>query len=172
MESILQKQEANDYGEQFQNHLLEIYKLYVNTAEKISDRRQSANSFFLSVNTAIMAVIGYILGLTNGEATKGFYWWLILITLAGIIICYAWFRLIQSYKQMNLGKFSVIHNIEKLLPISPFIAEWKALGEGKDSKKYLLFTKVEQKVPWAFLLMHIVAFITAVIKVSGCKTLF
>ena len=40
------------YGGEYQNHLLEQYKLYVQMADKISERRQSANSFFLTVNTA------------------------------------------------------------------------------------------------------------------------
>ena len=43
---------ANDkatFGESYQAHYLEIYKLYVQMADNISARRQSANSFFLGV---------------------------------------------------------------------------------------------------------------------------
>ena len=47
----------DDYGERYQDHVLEIYKLYVQSADNISARRQSANSFFLSVNTAIIGAV-------------------------------------------------------------------------------------------------------------------
>ena len=171
MKSILSHQKPDDYGEQFQNHLLEIYKLYVDMADKISSRRQSANSFFLSVNTAIIAVIGYVqLGIKKNVSTD-FYW---LISLAGIAICYTWYRLIKSYRGLNSGKFSVIHNIEQQLPIAPFDAEWEALGKGKDPKKYLPFTKVEMVVPWIFLILHVVVFLKAIpwsyIKSTICSS--
>ncbi|MGK7953455.1 MAG: hypothetical protein AB4368_32900 [Xenococcaceae cyanobacterium] len=48
------------YGQKFQAHYLEIYKMYVESANKISDRRQAANSFFLSIDTAIVGLVGYV----------------------------------------------------------------------------------------------------------------
>src|SRR5262245_9792406 len=42
----------------FQNHLLEQYKLYVEMADRISQRRGTANTFFLTVNTAIIGALG------------------------------------------------------------------------------------------------------------------
>lgn len=44
----------------YQAHLLEQYKLYVGMADKISERRQSANSYFLSLNTALLGFVGYM----------------------------------------------------------------------------------------------------------------
>ena len=49
-----------EYGENYKAHLLEQYKLYVEMADRISARRQTANSFFLSINTAIIALISYL----------------------------------------------------------------------------------------------------------------
>jgi hypothetical protein len=39
-----------------------------------------------------------------------------------------WYRLVRSYKDLNSAKFKVIHEIEKSLPISPYDAEWEAVG--------------------------------------------
>ena len=50
--------DKDSYGESYQAHSLEIYKLYVQMADNISARRQSANSFFLTVNTAIIGIVG------------------------------------------------------------------------------------------------------------------
>jgi hypothetical protein len=39
---------------------LALLKLYLATAEKVSDRRAQANSWMLSVNSAIVALYGYL----------------------------------------------------------------------------------------------------------------
>jgi len=60
---------------------------------------------------------------------------------------------------LNSGKFKVIHEIEKRLPLSPYDAEWEAIGRGKDSKLYLPFTRVETTVPWVFLVLHLLVIV-------------
>lgn len=145
-------QNQKDYGDKYREHYLDIYKMYVDTVEKISDRRQANNSFFLTLNTAIIAVISYLqLGEKEGIDTK-VYW---LVSLLGIIICYGWYRLIRSYKDLNTGKFKIIHLIEKKLPLAPYDAEWDALGRGEDSNLFLQFTKIELIIPWIFMGIHI-----------------
>lgn len=136
-----------DYGDDYKVHCLEIYKVYVEKADAISSRRQSANSFFLAVNTAVLGVIGYVARYDVGTR--------LVFGIAAVLICVFWYRLIRSYKQMNSGKFKVIHEIEKELPLSPYDAEWEALGKGKDSKLYKPFTNTEMVVPWIFLICHV-----------------
>ena len=159
MKKALCSVNKEEYGKSYNPHLLEIYKIYVEMADRISTRRQSANSFFLSINTALVALIGYVqLGQKTGQST-GFHW---IVSLAGMAICYTWYRLIKSYKDLNSGKFKVIHEIERRLPISPYDAEWEALGRGKDAKLYLPFTKIEMAVPWIFFSLHSVVLLRVI----------
>lgn len=133
----------------YNSHLLEQYKLYLVSAENISNRRQTANAFFVTVNTTLISLISYLnLGATT--PTK-LYW---VVSLAGIAISYMWYRLVRSYKDLNSAKFKVVHEIEKSLPICPYDAEWEAVGRGENSKLYLPFTHIEVYVPWIFLLLH------------------
>jgi len=147
---------ASDYEDtgSYQTHLLEQYKVYQNSAENISTRRQTANSFFVTINTALVSLISY---LSFGLPDPNNYYW--LIALGGISISYMWYRLIRSYRDLNSAKFKVIHEIEKCLPIRPYDAEWEAVGRGNNSKLYLPFTHVEVFIPWVFLALHSVAFI-------------
>ena len=154
-ENLLVKSE-DDYGNDYKSHCLEIYKLYVEKADAISSRRQSANSFFLAVNTAVLGVIGYVSKSDGG--TK------LAIGIAGVLLCFFWYRLIRSYKQINSVKFNVIGVIEKELPLSPYDAEWEALGRGKDPKLYKPFTKTEMVVPWVFLICHVVVIVYTILK--------
>lgn len=151
----LERVSREEYGDHYSPHILEIYKMYVNMADKVSSRRQSANSYFLTLNTAIIAILSYIEQCTSQVIASKYSW---IVSFAGIVLSYSWYRLIRSYKDLNSGKFKVVHHIEKYLPIAPYDAEWKAIGEGKDKKLYLPFTKVEMRVPWIFFGVHLFVF--------------
>ena len=132
-----------------QNHLLEQYKLYLASAENISDRRQTANSFFVTVNTALVTLLGYLNA--DPEESTNLHW---LVSISGIVISYMWYRLIRSYKDLNSAKFKVIHLIERKLPLNLFAAEWDAVGRGENSNLYLPFTHIEVYIPWVFAALH------------------
>ncbi len=44
------------YGESFRSNLFEQYKLYVGSAEKISERRATANNYLLTVNAFLVTL--------------------------------------------------------------------------------------------------------------------
>ncbi|AUW03849.1 hypothetical protein [Vibrio campbellii] len=138
---------------------LELYKLSVEMADRISARRLTANSFFLTINTGIIAFAGYLSLSVDKNLAAGQYW---VVALAGVILCYMWYRLIRSYAGLNKAKFDVIHEMEKDLPYKVFDAEWVAVGQGNDPKKYLPFTKIEMAVPWVFLGIHGIVLLKAV----------
>ena len=133
--------------EPYQTHLLEQYKVYVAAADKISDRRQAANSYFLAVNSALLAFLGY----TIPKESTAYLW---LLGLAGMTLSYLWYRIVRSYRDLNTAKFLVIQKIETRLPLRPFEAEWQAMGEGKNPKLYKPVTHVEIGVPWVFFVLH------------------
>ncbi len=160
IEDALHSSEKENYGSNYEAHYIEQYKLYVEMADRISNRRQQANSFFLSVNTAVIAIVGYVqLGAEAGKS-QAFYW---LVSIAGISLCYTWYRLIRSYKDLNSGKFKVVHAIEQKLPLALYDAEWESLEKGKNPDIYQPFTKVEMRVPWVFLILHVGVWLLQVI---------
>ena len=141
--------QQEEYGPNYKPHLLEQYKLYVEMADRISSRRQSTNSFFLSVNTAIIALLSYInMGSNNGSS---FY---CLVSLAGMTLCLLWNKLLRSYKNLNTAKFKVIHEMEAKLPFAPYDSEWEKVENSKNSKLYLPFTHIEIYIPWVFFVIH------------------
>ena len=98
---------------------------------KISDRRQNANNFFLTLNTVLISVIGLSFQV---KIFDNYSWVRVLIAVLGILICIIFWFLLSAYKQLNTGKFKVIHEIEQMLPLALYDYEWKILGEGKDKK--------------------------------------
>ena len=128
--------------------LLEQYKLFVGTSESLVSRRQQVNTFFLSVNSIILAAAGLIIREETADSIATPL--LIVLGISGIVLCFAWRRMILSFGQLNQGKFDVILALERRLPARVFAAEWVALGQGKESKKYKPFTKTESLTPWIF----------------------
>jgi hypothetical protein len=141
------------YGSEYNSHLLAQYELYVEMADRVSERRQAANTYFLTINTALVAMLGIAWSSAIGVLMST---WFIVVGVGGMILCYSWYRLLRSYRDLNSGKFKVIHAIESCLPLRPYDAEWARLGRGRDSKLYLPFTGIETKVPWVFFFLYMV----------------
>jgi len=152
-DNLLSVSEA-DYGDRYRDHCLAIYQGFIQSAEKISDRRHNANTFFLTVNTALLGITGYL-----QSAGAELLW---LVALAGVVLSYTWFRLIKSYRSLNTAKFEVIHDIEQQLPFATYDAEWEKLKCGKDAAVHKPFSKVEATVPVIFATFHGVAFVVIV----------
>lgn len=150
---------SEDADNKYIDHYLEQYRIYLHIFNSTNDRLSKANDFFLGLNTAIIGVLGYLE--TKGATSNGS----IIFSFApfvGIAICYCWYKIISSYRQLNRIKFKVIHEIEKKLPISLFEKEWELMGKGKDKNKYNAKSKIERKIPIIFIVLYIVIFITGI----------
>lgn len=131
----------------FQSAILEQYKIYVEMADRISQRRGLANTFFLTINTAIFTAIGVLWEHRAGAPV----WWLPLPLVMLLGQCFAWFYLLRSYRQLNSAKYQVIGALEERLPASPYWrAEWTALGQGRDKQKYWPLSHIETAIPAFF----------------------
>ena len=128
--------------------VFEQYKLYVEMADRISQRRMSANTFFISVNTLLFAATSFL-----AEATMQ---WKLVVGALGLVLCFAWYFTLNSYRQLNSGKFKVIHEVEKLLPLNGYAYEWEVLGGGEKKNKYWPLSHVEKIVPVVFAVAYVV----------------
>lgn len=141
-----------------QYHLLvmEQYKLYMEMTDRISARRGGANTYFLTLNTALAAGIAAVFR----DLQAGVSPW---ILACGVILlvteCVAWLAIMRSYRLLNVAKFKVIAALEERLPARAYTrAEWSALGEGRDWRLYLPLTHIEMWVPITFASMYLLGF--------------
>lgn len=132
--------------------VLEQYKLYLQLLDKIGDRRQSANSFFLSINTGLCALMGYMF---SKEAPAELHVLLWVMPLPGILVSYFWFRLVRSYRYLNAAKFRVVMAIEERLPLAPYAAEWVALQNESGAHRYIPLTNLEVWIPRCFISLYV-----------------
>ena len=154
-----------DYGENYKKHLLEQYKLYVDKADEVSARRSKANTFFLSVNTLLVTAIGVLSKLDPGFEILN-VWWVLVTSFAGILFCWSWITIINSYRQLNTGKFKIILLIEQKLPLAMYKTEWSYLRPERGVSRYKQLTVVELLVPKIFAVVYLVLMIMAVILLA------
>lgn len=132
--------------------LLEQYNLYVEMADNVSQRRHQSNAFFLTVNLTLVTALSRFVAGDGSTVTSSLG--VLIAAVAGIAFAYFWRRLVRSYRQLNSGKFEVIHLLESRLPTKPYDAEWSALGRGEDPDRYIPLTRVEENVPLVFVLLY------------------
>lgn len=129
---------------------LEIYKLHAEFADRLSQRRESANRLFVSLLTGLLAALLWLgAGDLGGSAVTGF------LGVAGVLLSAAWFVVIRSYRQLATGKFDALHELEQHLAYQFFEREWELLREGRDFRKYWRLTVVETSLPIVFGLLFL-----------------
>lgn len=137
--------EKETYGEHYQAHLLEQYKLYVEMSDRISARRGQINSFYISLLSGLLAILSLFGNKQTDFSVQGKLMFL-LISAVGLILCAVWLFNIRSLKRLNSAKFKVIHEIEFFLPFACYDREWKIIQQDK-SRQYLQQTQLEQFIP-------------------------
>lgn len=133
--------------------ILELYKLHVEMADRVSQRRAVANNWFITINSSIFSLGSYI-------GIKGNLCEVALLSFLGLCLALIWRALIGSYKKLNSAKFKVINAIEeKYLPVKPYSDEHTHYKEDKRKD----FTTVEKWIPTALMIIYSLAFIYVVI---------
>ena len=148
--SKLQSRSPEECGEKYQDHLLEQYKLYVETSQQVSEKRQNSNNYLLTLNSSLVTLFVVFL------STFGHHRWNALIPATGLIVCFIWWALVDSYKDLNTAKFAIIHELEHQLPVALFRHEWWVCGHNRKKKDkpvedmYVPLTHLERWIPVAF----------------------
>ena len=139
--------------DEHKQELLEIYKLHAKLADNVSQRREGANRFYVTLLTGVLMLSATFLRFGAETIPLG-----ILLGVSGILMVFlsgSWCVVIHSYRQLNSGKFKTLHELEEKLAYSFFRREWELLGQGKDYSRYWILTVVETILPLGFLVFGI-----------------
>jgi len=147
------------------DELLRLYELMVASSEALVARRQGVNTFFVTINVALLTAIGLVVrsGGENNVVALG----VLAIGVAGGVFAWAWLSLIRSFGQLNTGKFAVILEMEKHLHARIYSAEWEALDRGENPKTYRSFTSREIWVPIAALVIYGIVILASLAAATG-----
>lgn len=138
------------------DEIIDVYKLSVEMADRISSRRGQANQFYLALESlllggpAIFQSRSVGAGLDPARTTS--------LAAVGILVAVIWWMQLRSYRDLNRAKWSVINRIElEHLTVRPFVDEWEALKAHSDSlrHRYAELGTVERAAPGVFVALNI-----------------
>lgn len=123
------------------DQVLEQWQTCVELANSFSARRDTVNGIYVSLNVALLAGIG----LTIDAKTT-------LLSIVGSIVSFVWLLAILYYRQISKAKYTVIIEMEKLLPTSPLKDEWDFC---KNRKTFIEGTLIELLLPILFMVVYV-----------------
>lgn len=146
--------------------VLDLYKMAVEMADRVSARRGQANQFYVSLETLIVGAPALIQasdqGTAFGEGRAS------ILALVGVIVAIVWWLQLRSYRDLNKAKFAVITKIENdHLPIKAFKDEWRQLKSDPVPRwraRYAELGTVERMVPFVFILINLAVLVLAVVR--------
>ena len=141
-----------DYGDSFHKHLLEQYKLFVDTSLDVTSKRLESNKFHLTLNSVVFGFASYMTILNQ-------YAVIVLFSLVGILISAVWLKNIFAYRELNKAKFIVIHELEEHLPARLFKCE-----EEHYLKRYHGLTATEKFYPVIFIILYVALIVFTVVS--------
>lgn len=141
---------VTDYPED--KNIFELYKLYVEMSDNLSQRRLSTNNYLLTVNSVLISFHGFTHAILKIEMGL----WQLIIPVVGMLVCMAWRVLLVRYQQLNKAKFDVIHEMELNLPYDPYTREWKIIKTDNKVKDYQPMSKTEANIPIYFLSFYFI----------------
>ena len=143
----MQEEERTSY----KSALLDQYKMFQKSSEDLVSRRQSVNSFYISVSSTMVALMGLTMGVIQSQ-TKIYI--MLFMCVVAIILDISWLNILDSYGTLNSAKMKVINLIEEQLPMVLYEAEWRVMSDKLNSKRYVSFTESEKRIPKIFMIIH------------------
>jgi hypothetical protein len=157
----------------------EEYKLYYESAEKVTDRRLETNRWNYSICISILVAIAALSKWSFGSAT---YFWLgicsvLILCIMAFLFCSLWIRQIEDFKSLNNAKFHILNemapNLEfdlshpnEVISNSPFEKEWKKLEQSKSIESFsnlkivaLQSSGMEHFIPKSFRILFVFIFL-------------
>jgi len=159
------------------------FKLFYESAEKVTDRRLEANRWNYSINTAVLGIIGLLISwsFTNITFLLGAIVGANVLSIMAILFCSLWILQIQDYKRLNNAKFKVLNRMaskvkfsdsgnDKRVSFDPFSKEWEEMKETKAVREIfntniiaLNSSGIEYIIPQMFRILFILTFIGSLI---------
>lgn len=110
------------------DRVLDQYIHYGETAIETANQRIKMNKFFGIILTSILAGL---FALAEGGLTSFGAIIILFASIAGGIVCYFWFKSLESYRRLNGARYALINRLEAVLPAPLYLDEWRYLKRDK-----------------------------------------
>ena len=111
--------------------MVELYSVYVQTIEKVIDRREDTNKFFITLLTGLLVLLSIIIELRGTAFLQQEA--LLIVGVVGILLCYIWrilLRAISSLMQQSIRRCATPRNVclLRFTPLTRNISSGTTIG--------------------------------------------
>lgn len=159
------------------------FKLFYESAEKVTDRRLETNRWNYSISTALLGLIGLLFSWSFANATFLLVAILGAVTLSAMasLFCSLWILQIQDFKRLNNAKFSVLNRMaskvrfsdsdsDKRISFDPFSKEWEVMKKTESVEEIfntnivaLKSSNIEYIIPQTFRILFVLILIGSLV---------
>ena len=120
------------------------YKFFVGNTQHLDDRRQGATQMFLSVNTAIFALVGFLIQ-DAGVQGQSLTVLVAPLFVLGVLACVLWVSMINRFKRLIGWRYEQLMTMERAIPQSyqMYLKEWETTFAADASRKIFGFSLLD-----------------------------
>lgn len=132
------------------------YKFFVENTQHLDDQRQAATQMFLSVNTAIFALVGFLIQ-DAGVQGQFLAFMVAPLFVLGVLACVLWVSVINRFKRLIGWRYEQLMAMERAIPESHqmYLKEWETMFAADATRKILGLTLLDW-LPRAILALWVV----------------
>ena len=134
--------------------LFEQYKMVVESAQKIEERRKDLNSIFITINWIFFTVLSQMTHLNNVQFSSVLA--LAVLLIVAIVVSIHWLIVISSYKHLNYINYALLRSLENLLPTAVFSLRTDIMSELEEAEKGNVILEKETLIPKLFLIIYFI----------------
>ena len=127
--------------------IFEQYKMYQETSREWESREQKTNEFYLSIHTALLTLLGVVIGFAEISPMKIMLVFVIMMT--GVLFDRSWCKKIEQFKTINTAKMHMLSLIEKHLPLRLYDEEYVIMKDDPN-RRYRNTIEDKKAVPKSF----------------------
>jgi len=149
------------------------YSLLVKDTARISDRRQTVNTLYLSANSILLGGAALLIQ-QSGLKSALLVFPVLIVAVAGTIFCLDWRRLILNYRELLKLRFKMLSLLEDdpgfTAPLKLYQAEGQELYNHQRHHRRILpfgFSRTELNIPIVFVGVYLVVGIGAILLHLG-----
>lgn len=151
----------------------EEYRTFIQSTEKLTDRRQLATQIWVTLHTLLFAALGFLMKETGASllssegrgaalAASGEPWIFLLsigpLVLLGVFSCVIWRKMLLSYRSLIGWRFDQLMEMERSAELhglqQVFNREWEHFF-GPDARERIGFTRLEALLPTVLIVVYL-----------------
>jgi hypothetical protein len=154
----------------------DVYPLFVTETARISDRRQIANTLYLSVNSLLVGAIAFLaqqsIQAPHLQVSVSLLLVQAFLAIAGLLITRQWYRTLELYRRLLAFRYEKLRKIENMPGFPGVFKMYQVEDDEGGDKKIFGFAKIEEFIPRLFRVLYVVSVALLVIGVIAIRIHF